>query len=158
MREQCGSARRVSELLLLKEPCAYVAALAAATELAGILDRLCGHNRTDHRATSAHELFYGGPRQKEEATALRSTFSVATCSLASSFITYFYGSSHSKSHDHARQLTLREVAKKMRHCVREAEKTYDRRTGVKKKQEGTREIVGRINCHQARSEPPVVIK
>lgn len=61
--------------------------------------------------------------------------SVGANLLRSSFISYFYNSD--KQEDAQQTPAVREsVAKAMRHSVREAERTYDRRTVVEKKRKG----------------------
>jgi hypothetical protein len=55
--------------------------------------------------------------------------------LRSSFISYFYAAGNSDEADNG-QVARESVAKVMRHSVREAEKTYDRRTVLEKKRKG----------------------
>ena len=68
--------------------------------------------------------------------------------LRSSFVSYFY--SESNPSEEATSPAVRDsVAKAMRHSVREAERTYDRRTPLEKKRKGI-EMISRANPLEAR--------
>lgn len=77
--------------------------------------------------------------------------SVGANLLRSSFISYFYaGDSDDQQDDHNQSPAVREsVAKAMRHSVREAERTYDRRTALEKKRKGM-EILARASSFAQR--------
>ena len=74
--------------------------------------------------------------------------SVGANLLRSSFVSYFY--SESNPSEEATSPAVRDsVAKAMRHSVREAERTYDRRTPLEKKRKGI-EMISRANPLEAR--------